>query len=75
MLVFPEQVLHGAIANRDFLHLYGPGSLWVLAAVYKVFGTRLVVERLFGLLQEIGIVFGVFLIARHWGRRVALFSR
>jgi hypothetical protein len=73
MLVFPEQVLHGAIANKDFLHLYGPGSLWVLAAVYKVFGTRLVVERLFGLLQEIGIVFGVFLIARHWGRLVALF--
>ena len=26
MLVFPEQVLHGAIPNRDFLHLYGPGK-------------------------------------------------
>jgi hypothetical protein len=72
MLVFPERVLHGAIPNRDFLHLYGPGSLWVLAAVYKVFGTRLVVERLFGLLQEIGIVLGVYAIARYWGRRVAL---
>jgi hypothetical protein len=73
MLVFPERVLHGAIPNKDFLHLYGPGSLWVLAAVYKVFGTRLVVERLFGLLQEIGIVLGVYGLAHWWGRRVALF--
>jgi hypothetical protein len=73
MLVFPERVLHGAIPNKDFLHLYGPGSLWVLAAVYKVFGTRLDVERLFGLLQEIGIVLGVYGLAHWWGRRVALF--
>ena len=41
MLVFPEQVLKGFIPNRDFLHLYGPGSLWVLAAVYKVFGEEI----------------------------------
>ena len=50
MLVFPERVLAGDIPNKDFLHLYGPGSLWVLAGVYKVFGTQLVVERLFALL-------------------------
>ena len=48
MLVFPDRVLHGAIPNKDFLYLYGPGSLWVLAGVYKVFGTHLVVERLAG---------------------------
>ncbi len=72
MLVFPERVLHGAVPNRDFLHLYGPGSLWVLAAVYKVLGTHLVVERLFGLLQEMGIVLGVYALAHFWGRRVAL---
>jgi hypothetical protein len=72
MLVFPERVLRGAIPNRDFLHLYGPGSLWVLAGVYKVFGTSLTVERLFGLLQQMAIVFGVFALARRWGRTVAL---
>ena len=38
MLVFPERVLDGDVPNRDFLHLYGPGSLWVLAAVFEVFG-------------------------------------
>jgi hypothetical protein len=72
MLVFPERVLHGAIPNKDFLHLYGPGSLWVLAGVFKAFGTSLTVERLFGLLQQVGIVFGVFFLARRWGRTVAL---
>src|SRR5262249_11804552 len=72
MLVFPERVLAGAVPNVDFLHLYGPGSLWVLAGVYKLLGTNLVVERLFGLLQQAGVVFGVYLLARRWGRRVGV---
>jgi hypothetical protein len=72
MLVFPEQVLKGAIPNRDFLHLYGPGSLWALAGVFKVFGVSLINERLFGLAQQLAIVFGVFALARPWGRIVAV---
>src|SRR6266850_554601 len=72
MLVFPERVLHGDLPNRDFLHLYGPGSLWALASVYKVFGTSLTAERLVALLQQIGVVMGVYALARHWGRTVAL---
>jgi hypothetical protein len=72
MLVFPEQVLKGRLPNRDFLHLYGPGSLWWLAAVYKVFGTRLVVERLAALAQMIGIVAGVTMLARRFGRVLAI---
>jgi hypothetical protein len=72
MLTFPARVLAGDVPNKDFLHLYGPGSLWVLAGVYKVFGTQLVVERLFAFLQQIGIVVGLFGLARFWGRTVAL---
>ena len=60
MLVFPELVLHGAIPNRDFLHLYGPGSLWALAGAFKVFGVSLLTERLFGLGQQLAIVFGIY---------------
>jgi hypothetical protein len=73
MLVFPERVLHGALPNRDFLHLYGPGSLWALAATYKIFGVRLYVERMFGFAQQMAIVAGVYLAARPWGRTAALF--
>jgi hypothetical protein len=72
MLVFPERVLKGDLPNRDFLHLYGPGSLWALAGAYKVFGVSLLVERLFGFAQQMAIVAGVFLLARRWGRAVAL---
>src|SRR3954452_2306583 len=72
MLVFPERVLHGAIPNADFLHLYGPGSLWALAGAFKVFGVSLLTERLFGLAQQMAIVFGIYALARRWGRTIAV---
>ena len=72
MLVFPEQVLKGALPNRDFLHLYGPGSLWALAGVFKVFGVSLLSERGFGLVQQLAIVFGIYALARRWGRTLAV---
>src|SRR3954468_14652201 len=71
MLVFPERVLHGDIANKDFLHLYGPGSLGALAAVFKAFGTSLWTERLAGYAQQAALVTAVFTVARPWGRWVA----
>jgi hypothetical protein len=72
MLVFPERVLAGDIPNRDFLHLYGPGSLWALAGTFKVFGVSLLTERLFGLVQQLAVVYGVFALARRWGRILAV---
>jgi hypothetical protein len=74
MLVFPERVLEGDIPNKDFLHLYGPGSLWALAGTFKVFGVSLITERLFGLAQQMLVVFGVYALARAWGRRIAVCS-
>lgn len=67
MLVFPELVLDGWVPNRDFLHLYGPGSLWVLAAAFAVFGPALATERALGLLQHLGVAFGVRSLLRPWG--------
>ena len=72
MLVFPERVLAGDIPNLDFLHLYGPGSLWALAGWMKIFGVTLEAERLFGLLQQVGVVSGIYWLARPWGRRLAV---
>ncbi len=72
MLVFGESFLRGDVPNRDFLHLYGPGGVWVLAGVFELLGTTLVVERLVGLAQLMGIIFGVFFLALPWGRKVAL---
>lgn len=71
MLYFPELLRRGEIPNVDFLHLYGPGALHVLAGWYELFGNSLVSERTFGLLQNLGIIFGIYAIARIWGRGVA----
>ena len=72
MLTFPEMVLNGRVPNRDFLHLYGPGSLWVLAAVFAVFGVNLAAERAVGYLQHLGVAFGVHRLLRPWGPWVAV---
>jgi hypothetical protein len=72
MLVFPERLLEGDIPNKDFLHLYGPGSLWTIAAFFKVFGIDLWVERLVGFLQLLGLISGVTVVGYRWGRWVAL---
>ena len=74
MLVFPERVLHGAWPHKDFLHLYGPGSLWALAGWYKVLGVSLTAERLFGMGQLGLIVLGVMALVRPWGRKAMLAS-
>lgn len=71
MLVFPERVLNGDIPNKDFLHLYGPASLWSLAAWFELAGRTLAAERVFGIVQHLGIIFGLFRLALPWGRRVA----
>ena len=72
MLVFPERLLEGDIPNKDFLHLYGPGSLWTIAAFFKVFGIDMWVERLVGFLQLLGLISGVTVLGYRWGRWVAL---
>lgn len=71
MLVFPERVLAGDVANRDFLHLYGPGSLWMLAGAYWALGVDLWVERLVGLAQVVGLIGAVTFVGYRWGPWVA----
>ena len=71
MLYFPQRMWKGDVPNVDFLHLYGPGALHVLMGWYKVFGDTLFAERTFGLLQHVGIILGLFALARPWGRTAA----
>jgi hypothetical protein len=71
MLYFPELIANGQVPNVDFLHLYGPGSLHVLLGWYELFGYTLAAERTFGLLQHLAIIFGLFALARPWGRLAA----
>jgi hypothetical protein len=72
MLVFPRLVEQGRLPNVDFLHLYGPGSLDVLALWYWIFGYTLEAQRSFGLLQHLGIIFAIYALTRVWGRVCAV---
>jgi hypothetical protein len=74
MLLFPRLVQQGRTPNVDFLHLYGPGSLDVLAVWYWIFGDTLESQRVFGLLQHIGIITAIYALTRVWGHGVALIS-
>jgi hypothetical protein len=74
MLAFPQRILKGDVPNVDFLHLYGPFSLHVLAGWYWLFGDTLESQRAFGLLQHLGIIFAMYSIGRAWGRRTAVLS-
>jgi hypothetical protein len=74
MLVFPKRMLAGDVPNVDFLHLYGPGALHTLMGWYRLFGYTLESQRAFGLMQHLGIVFGVYALTRAWGHRLAVMS-
>jgi hypothetical protein len=71
MLVFPERLLAGDTPNRDFLHLYGPGSIWTIAGFFKVFGVSLWTERVVGFLQLVGLISAMTAIGYRWGRYIA----
>lgn len=74
VLVLPERLIKGDLPNRDFLHLYGPGSLYALAGWYRVFGTTLVAERIFGLLAHSASLAAVYVLLRPFGRRSATYG-
>src|SRR6476659_3309660 len=40
-----ERVLGGDLPYRDFWTVYGPGQYYLLAGIFKVFGTSLLVAR------------------------------
>ncbi len=74
MLVFPELLNKGYLPHIDFLHLYGPGSLWFLAGAYRIFGTTLEVERMVALFWDVAIIAAATTVGRRWGRSVAVVS-
>ncbi len=59
-----ERVLNGDIPHRDFFTLYGPAQFYLLAALYKVFGTSVLVERVWDTVVRCCCVVLVFIIVR-----------
>src|SRR5437879_10994456 len=57
------RVLNGEIPYRDFLIEYPPGIFYLLASVFKIFGTSLLVERMCDAVTRTIIVVLVYSIA------------
>lgn len=74
VLTLPERLLKGDLPNKDFLHLYGPGSIYLLAGWYRVFGVSIGAERALGLLQHVATLAAALTLLRPYGRRVATVS-
>ena len=64
IVVGATRVADGAIPHRDFYFLYGPGQIYVLAGLFKVFGASLLVERAWDTLVRCCIVVLVMIVVR-----------
>ncbi|HXA26596.1 MAG TPA: hypothetical protein VNW90_30270 [Acetobacteraceae bacterium] len=62
ILLGAARVLDGAVPHRDFYTLYGPGQFYVLAALYKIFGVSVLVERAWDTVVRCCSVVLVFII-------------
>jgi hypothetical protein len=68
-----ERVMQGDRPYRDFWALYGPGSFWTLAALFKIFGPSLLVERLLDTgVKALLATFAYLLTARLGNRAMGL---
>ncbi len=68
LLEYPVLVLRGLAPYKDFQTVYGPGSEWLLAAFYALFGTSVSVERLVGLGYRLALLTAIYVLARRAGR-------
>jgi hypothetical protein len=68
------RVAAGQVPHRDFYFIYGPAEAYILAGLFKIFGTSLLVERLFDLLIKALTVTAVYAIALPYSRKsIAIF--
>lgn len=69
MLTGAMRVAAGQVPHRDFYFIYGPAELYMLAGVFKLFGTSLLAERLVDLSIKASVVTAVFALLSAYGRR------
>lgn len=73
MLVGATRVLDGAIPHRDFITLYGPAQFYILAALFKVFGASVLVERAWDTFTRCCIVVLVMVVVGQVAPRIFAF--
>jgi len=59
-----QKAAEGQVPHRDFYDDYGPATYWLGGALFKLFGTKLIVMRVFIVILKAAMALLVFLIAR-----------
>jgi hypothetical protein len=59
-----RRVAEGQLPYSDFLWAYGPGHVYLLAALFKLFGTSLLWWRIIRVLVDAGVALLVFAVVR-----------
>jgi hypothetical protein len=71
LLVYPELLNKGVLPQRDFESIYPPGSIWALAAAYKLTGADIFTERTVGMLYQAILICGLYCLLISQGKITA----
>jgi hypothetical protein len=64
MVAGATRVMNGAVIHRDFYANYGPAQFYVLAVLFKMFGTSILVARIWGAAIKAAIGVALYLLGR-----------
>jgi len=68
------RILDGEIIYKDFWTVYAPGQFYILAGLFKLFGTRILTERVYSILIHILLAACAYFLAKRFsGRWAGLF--
>ncbi len=73
VLTAAMRVAAGQIPHRDFYANYGPADFYAIAALFRLFGQSLLIERLYSLFVEASLVVSTYAILSSYCRRSTAF--
>jgi 4-amino-4-deoxy-L-arabinose transferase-like glycosyltransferase len=57
------RILHGQVFARDFFEVMGPGTFYILAAMFKLFGATFLAARLWLFVTSLGTFLAIYFLA------------
>ncbi len=67
-----QRIIDGNIPYRDFQFFYTPGTILLLASVFKIFGSSFIVERIVSLFLSIGSSILIYKITNYISKKTFL---
>lgn len=58
------RILHGQVFARDFFEVIGPGTFYILAGFFKLFGATIVGSRIWLFVTSLGTVLSMYFLSR-----------